>query len=176
MERAVELDPFNPLIQAFNGNHLWMVGRRDEALLEFQRLVRTVPNHPAGLSGLQLLYAAKGMYEEAFSAATSLWAVAGFSEAQQALAQGYAEGGYEEAMRRLADTLVALSDVTWVMPTDVALFYGLAGEENRALAWLERGLEARDPGLPYISAMPSWDGMRDDPRFQDLLLRMGLPE
>ena len=90
-------------------------------------------------------------------------------EAEEALASGYAEGGYRGAMRNLGDTLATLRNVTYVLPTDIAMAYALAGENTRALDWLEQGFEERDPGMPYLSAAPDYDPLREDPRFQDLL-------
>jgi hypothetical protein len=51
----------------------------------------------------------------------------------------------------------------------------MAQEYDEALEWLERAFETRDPNMPYI-ALPVFDPLRSDPRFQDLLRRMNLPE
>jgi hypothetical protein len=56
----------------------------------------------------------------------------------------------------------------------VARYYLFAGENDRALDWLERGYEARDPNLPSIGDSPEVDPLRRDPRFQNLLRRMKL--
>jgi hypothetical protein len=67
------------------------------------------------------------------------------------------------------------SSTSYVAPFDIATFYVLAGEHDEALEWLEEGFEVHDPGLPYIT-LPVFDPLRSDPRFQDLLRRMNLPE
>ncbi|UCC84537.1 MAG: protein kinase [Gemmatimonadota bacterium] len=173
---AVELDPFNPLIQGFHGMVLKFVGRYDEAIAEFQRLLQTVPNHPLGLGGLSDIYHLKGMYEESMEAGRLYYAVIEFKEAEEAMAAGYAEAGYEAAMRRAADTWAELSRVTYVPPWEVAWLYAAAGEDGLALSWLERGFEVRDANMPYLSANPIFEPLRDDPRFQALLRRMNLPQ
>ena len=61
------------------------------------------------------------------------------------------------------------------IPTDIAMVYALAGENSRALDWLERGFEERDPYMSYLSGDPVFDPLRENPRFQDLLRRLGLP-
>jgi len=53
--------------------------------------------------------------------------------------------------------------------------FAAAGEHDRALDWLERGFEIRNPNMPGIGFSPVFDSLRDDPRFQDLLRRMNLP-
>jgi hypothetical protein len=91
------------------------------------------------------------------------------------LTQGYAQSGYGGAMRRAADTLAARDRNSYVLPTDVAGLCMRAGNKAQALEWLEKGVEVRDPNMPYISVLPTYDPLRSDPRFQDLLRRMNLP-
>jgi TolB-like protein/tRNA A-37 threonylcarbamoyl transferase component Bud32 len=175
IERAVELDPFNPLLQSLYGMSLYMERRYEEAIAQFQNVLRTVPNHPLALSGHQLVYGAQGLYEDALAATRALYASVGFVEAEEALTRGYAAGGYQEAMSRAADVWAALSDVTYVPPFEISALYALAGESDRALDWLEQGFAERDPNMPYLSALPLYDGLRDDSRYQDLRRRMNLP-
>ena len=52
--------------------------------------------------------------------------------------------------------------------------YLQAGDRDRALEWLQRASEVRDPNGPYLRA-PEWDPVRSDPRFQNLMRRVGLP-
>ena len=59
-------------------------------------------------------------------------------------------------------------------PTDIANLYLEAGEKTQALAWLEKGLEVRDPNMPYLG-IPFYDSLRSDPRHFALLRRMNLP-
>jgi tetratricopeptide (TPR) repeat protein len=176
MQLAAELDPFNPWTQAFRGMLLYMVGQYDEAIAQFRRLLRTVPNHPLAHSGLQQVYDAKGMYEESLEAANALYTVIEFSQVVEALASGYADGGYREAMSGAADAWAALSSAMYVPPIEIALLYGFAGEDSEVLNWLERGFEERDPNMPYLNVFPTFESFHDDTRFQDLLRRMRLPE
>ena len=56
----------------------------------------------------------------------------------------------------------------------IAHHYLRAGDNGRAIDWLERAYEVHNPNLPYLGA-PDYDPLRSDPRFQDLLRRMNLP-
>ena len=60
-------------------------------------------------------------------------------------------------------------------PATVAEGYTLLGDKDQAFAWLDKAYEAR-LGLNFIKVAPLWDNLRSDPRFTDLLRRMGLPQ
>ncbi len=57
---------------------------------------------------------------------------------------------------------------------DIAIKYMFAGDKVRAVDWLEKAYEDRDPNLPYLGK-PVWDSVRYDPRFQNLWRRINLP-
>jgi tetratricopeptide (TPR) repeat protein len=172
-ERAIELDPFNPLFQAFYSVQLMMMRRYDDAIAQAQNALRTAPNHPVASCAIQMAYHAKGMYEEALTAAKAYWAGLGNREVVDAIARGYEEAGYKGAMNLAAETLAA--DTTYVSPFDIASLYASAGKNDRAFEWLERAFEARDPNTPFLG-YPVFDSLRNDPRFKDLLRRLNLPE
>ena len=175
IERALELDPFNVLTQAFNGIDLLMVRRYDDVIVQMKAVVRTVPNHPMGLGGLMQAYQMKGMDEEALEALRTLYDSRDDRDVVAALTRGYDQGGYEGAMRLAAETLAARADTTFVAPTQILQLYLSAGMTEETLDWLEKGFDARDPNMPYIDVIPMFDPLRDDPRFQDLLRRMNFP-
>ena len=59
---------------------------------------------------------------------------------------------------------------------DAASNYVMAGDNARALDWLEKAYAEREPNIPHISCMPTFDPLRAEPRFQALLRRMNLPQ
>jgi TolB-like protein len=176
LELAMELDPYGDLLVGLYGMaYLWL-HRYDEAIVQFRRLLQTVPNHPLAHWGLLYTYGTMNMHEEALAAARAYFAAVELPQVEAALDQGYSEGGYREAMKRTADELAALSNVIYYVPSDIASVYTFAAEHDRAIEWLKRGFEERDPNMPYLSVNAWFDGLRDDPRFLDLLLRMNLPQ
>jgi len=174
--RGIELDPLNPVAQRLYGFVLYLARRYDDAIAQMQNLLSRQHDNVAAFSMLSSVYSAKGMYDEWLAAAQSYYSMIGIPQAEEALASGYAEGGYRAAARRLGDTLTALRSVRHFSPVGIAESYLIAGENSRALDWLERGLEEHAAGMPYLSADPLYDPLRGDPRFRDLLRRMGLPE
>jgi TolB-like protein/Tfp pilus assembly protein PilF len=176
MERAVELDPFHPMLLGLNGMLLSAVGQYDAAAAVFQSLLQTVPNNPLALVGLQNVYHLKGMYEEALETARTLYAAMGFRQGQTALESGFAAGRYREAMSRAADAVGTLYGVSEIWPTDIARLCAFAEREDCVLDWLERGFEEHDPVMPYVAVHPLWELVRDEQRFLALVQRMGLPQ
>jgi hypothetical protein len=115
------------------------------------------------------------MERESFEAAKDLARVTyNDPRIEAAIDKGYTQGGYTEAMKRGAEALVARLHETFCLPSDIATFYTMAGEKDKALDWLQRGLEIHDPLLPYLG-LSCFDSIRPDPRFQALLRKVGLP-
>jgi len=96
------------------------------------------------------------------------------SKIEAALDEGYARGGFADAMRQAAEALIARLPEAYSMPSDIAIFYAMAGAKEKVIEWLEKGFEVRDPALPYLR-FPCYDIARPDPRFQELWRKMNLP-
>jgi len=175
MDRTLQLDPLNEMAQLHHAFMLQSAGRDDEALLQWRKLLRTSPHHPMAHWGLSVSFLRKGMYEESLAEMKASYSYIGDSEVEEALTQGYAQSGYQGAMRRAADLLAARARKTYVLSNDVAILYALAGENAQALDWLEKSFEERSPHMPYIDAIVEFAPLRSDPRFQDLLRKMNLP-
>jgi len=174
IQRALELDPLNSWFQAIYADDLLFAGRDDEAMAQYRKVLRTSSGLQWVHSGLSGILFRRAKYEESSAEMKAYYA--GDREMEEALTQGYAQSGHSGAMRRAADTLVARARKTYVLPSDVAGLYVMAGEKDQALAWLEKGLEVHDPGAPQYSLDPVYEILRSDPRFQDLLRRMNLPK
>ena len=88
--------------------------------------------------------------------------------------EGYALAklGKREAQAAL-DALLKRSKERFVPPYHIAMVYNGLGDRDQALAWLERGFEQRDPKMAFLKVEPKWNNLRDDPRFRDLLRRVG---
>jgi serine/threonine protein kinase/Tfp pilus assembly protein PilF len=175
MERALQLDPLNEMVQLHHAFMLQSAGRDDEAFEQWRKLLRTSPQHPMAHWGLSVSFLRKAMYEESLAEMKAYYSCMGDREVEEALTQGYAQSGYRGAMRRAADLLAARARKTYVLSNDVAALYALAGENDQALDWLEKSLEERSPHMPYVDAYVEFAPLRSDPRFQDLLRRMKLP-
>ncbi|MBA3599764.1 MAG: hypothetical protein H0W45_00785 [Acidobacteria bacterium] len=63
-----------------------------------------------------------------------------------------------------------------ILPKELALLPGALGDRDAAFLLLEKACVERDPNLPFIAVSPDYDDLRSDPRFTDLLRRVGLPQ
>ena len=175
IERAMEVDPFNELFQSLYGADLLYVRRYDGAITQCRNALRTAPDHPVAQNLLWFALSLKGMHKEALATSKAYLNVAYRDrDVERAFDRGYAEAGHSGAMRRAAEALAAHFRKTYVNPTDIACLYLEAGDKAQALEWLEKGVEVRDPNMPYVG-LPFYDSLRSDPRFQGLVRRMNLP-
>jgi serine/threonine protein kinase/Tfp pilus assembly protein PilF len=176
-KRAVELDPFNPLFHGWYAFVLYGQRRYDEAIAAGREALRIQPDFPVATNPLWLAtHEVEGMEREAFEVAQSYARIVyDDTRIDTALDEGYARAGYAEAMRRAAEALIARLPEVFCLPFDIANFYAAAGEKDKAVEWLEKGFELRDPVMPYIGCYPCYDDLRPDPRFQDLLRKIRLP-
>ncbi len=75
----------------------------------------------------------------------------------------------------MLEEMFKLSTERYVSPYSIALAYNGLEERDKTLAWLERGFKERDPKMVFLKVEPKWNNLRGDPRFQDLLRRVGFP-
>jgi len=176
IERAIELDPHNSQLQASYCQNLAFIGRYDDAIAQCRKALETAPNSLTAHTGLHATYHKKGMYPQAFEHWKAKFSIMGHREVVEALDRGYAKGGYARAMVLAAEKLAALSRTTYVAPYNIAALYANAGKTDKALDWLEKAYDARDPSTPAIYVVPTFINLHSEPRFQELLRRMNLPQ
>jgi tetratricopeptide (TPR) repeat protein len=173
-DRAIELDPFNALYHAAYAQVLLGARRYDDAMAAARTALSMQPNLGPALSAMRLALYSKGMRDEHLALQREWFAAD--PELAEAFEQGLAEAGYQGAQRRIADILAARYENYGIGPVPrIAQYCVFAGDYGRAMDWLEKAFEVRDPNLPYAGISPIHDPLRSDPRFQDLLRRMNLP-
>jgi TolB-like protein/Tfp pilus assembly protein PilF len=175
-KRARELDPLNLRINALEAQFLLHAGRTDEALARLQKTLELDPNFWLARLFIISTYIEKGMYGEAVAASRSARDVYDSTRAVSFLGYALAKSGKPREARAELEGLLKLSAKRWVSPYNVALIYNGLDERDQTLAWLERGIQQRDPRMTFLKAEPKWNNLRDDPRFQDLMQRVGLPQ
>lgn len=176
MGRALELDPLDDFKQTYYGWNLNYAGRYDEAIPIFLKLLETGPNKSANYLGLWGAYYRKGMFGQALQAAKNYFLTSGGSEFGESLSADTAAGEmvYRAAMRRTGQIMAQRSAQKHVPAIRIARMFAHAGDNDKAMYWLERAYEARESPLMRLAVFWDWDNVRSDVRFQDLLRRLNL--
>jgi len=175
VKRARELDPLNLRTNALEGQFLIHAGRADEALARLQKTFEMAPDYYFAHFFASSAYIEKGMFPEAIAEAQKARELSGPTNSHPVGFLGYAlakSGKQAEARAILAELLKSASE-RYVAPYNIALVYNGLGERNETLAWLERGYEQRDQRMVFLKVEPKWNNLRSDPRFQDLMRRVG---
>jgi tetratricopeptide (TPR) repeat protein len=86
----------------------------------------------------------------------------------------YAVSGRRDESRQVLDELIELAKRRYVSPCSLAAIYALLGDKDAAFEWLEKANRDGAYGILFLNVAPEWDGLRSEPRFQDLKRRVGL--
>ena len=176
MKKSLELDPLSLIINVAIGWAYYHARQYDEAVVQLLRTVELDPNYPMTYWILGLIYRDTARYDLAISAGEKGVSLSGGSPLMRAaLAQTFAAAGAPEKAIEIADELNELAKQRYVAPHFFAGIYVGLGEHDRAIEYLEKSCAEHCHWLIYLHVDPSMDDLRNDPRFQDLLRRVGLP-
>jgi len=98
----------------------------------------------------------------------------GLHEGARGMEHVHAEAGYEAAMRQEAQKLMALTESRYVQAILIARLFAHAQETVLALDWLKKSVKLGEPFLVHLNVDVDWHNVREEPRFIDLLQRVGL--
>jgi tetratricopeptide (TPR) repeat protein len=173
-KRTWELDPLDPGNKSWEG-WLYVTGKRyDEAIEAARMSLELNPEYPIGHFVLAEAYAAKGLYDKAIEAARKAAAVDPPS-LRFILVRALAFAGRKDEARKLLMEQAKQKPTLWDYMAVPSAYLAL-GDKDEAIRWLEAGYRARSPWLPWIREEYLFEPLRSDPRFQDLVRRMNLPE
>ena len=204
-KRAMQLDPRYPLAHQWYGGYLERTGRMaesiaerraavdldpsgstyfelgmayffardyDRAIEQLNKALELEPGFQAALGVLIRAYAQKGQYD---------LAIAKIQEAQErnflgTAAQVYALAGRKNDAQRVIEDLERRSQQSYIPATTFASVYAALGDNDKTMEYLEKGYEERAFQMQFLKVDPLWDNIRSDPRFVNLVRRVGFPE
>ena len=176
MKKGQELDPLSLIINVAVGWALYFARQYDEAIEQLRQTVELDPNYPVTYWILGLLLRKTGRYELAIAEGEKGVKLSGGSPLMRAaLAHTFGTAGRTKEALQILDELTELGKQKYVAAYFFAGIYVGLGENDRAIEYLERSYEEHSHWLIYLHIDPSMDALRDDPRFHDLLRRVGLP-
>lgn len=179
MKRALDLDPLAGNKHNSLGAALYLAGRYDEAFEQFRQTPDPDVNSGQRHRRMADIYERKGMHNEAEAELLTLLRIAHREKVASLVERTYLTSGYAEAKKTLLreDLKQAQSKAKNGQPVafQIAGDYAVLGQKDEAFQWLERAYQKRDPPLIFLKSGDRLESLREDPRFHDLLRRMGLP-
>jgi len=173
VERGVDLDPVSGRSFHYEG-FIYYFSRQYDQALSLVRTVRELGVSPPDWSFLLGdVYAEKGMYADSIS---QFLKSGDGPDSLGHLGNAYARAGQVKLARKSISQLEELVRKNGVGRYEIALVYAGLGKKQEALKWLEEAYDAHDVGLVYLKVDPCLDPLRSDPRFDDLVRRVGLAQ
>jgi TolB-like protein/Tfp pilus assembly protein PilF len=176
LRRAEELDPLSPIIGTNLGDTLVYARRYDEAIAQYKRALVSNPDFGYAHRALGWAYGLKGMYAEAIAETRTAIELRNGSSGKGYLGLWLARSGKREDTLQLLKELKQESTRDYVQPYTFALIYIGLGNKDEALNWLEKQMLAHAETASQYAVAPELDELRSQPRFQEMLKRMNLPE
>lgn len=133
------------------------------------------PNFSVAHAFLAQAYQQKGMFEQAIAECQRALELQGNASRMASLGHAYALAGRKREAREVLAKLEALSRSRYIPPYHTALIYAGLGQNDEAFDWLEEAYRERFWMMAFLQVDPRLDALRPDPRFTDLLRRMGFP-
>jgi tetratricopeptide (TPR) repeat protein len=178
-KKAQELDPLSLASSSELGLAFYFARDYDKAIQQFRTTLELDPNFPLATAQLPATYERKGMYDQAIAGFQKLAQQRGdteWSNSMAGLGHVYAVTGKKAEARAVLDELKQRSQQEYVPADSIALVYAGLGEKDQAFTWLEKAYEEHAFKMAWLKVEPQWDSLRSDPRFADLLRRVGLPQ
>jgi TolB-like protein/DNA-binding winged helix-turn-helix (wHTH) protein/Flp pilus assembly protein TadD len=174
MKKAESLDPLSLIINADLAELLVIAHSYDESMKQSRKTIEMDPNFAMAHNQLGQAYLQKHLYDQAVpELQKAVQLSAGSPGCTSNLARAYALSGQRDAAVKLLDDLKTSSTPGYSHASEIAAIYVSLGDTNEAMNWLEKGYAERfNPG---VLIRPGFDPLRTDPRFQDLVRRVGSP-
>jgi serine/threonine-protein kinase len=172
--RALELDPISPMVNAAAGRALCYARRYEDSVEQLLATIELDPHFSLAYFFLGQTYVLQRRYREALAAFQQALDLSGkFPWAEAFLGHTYGLlGERERAFKVIRDLKQQGTELAVPIAT---VYFGL-GEDDKGFEWLNRGLDERDFLMPWLNAMPDNDRLRPDPRFRELMRRLGFAD
>jgi eukaryotic-like serine/threonine-protein kinase len=173
--RTQALDPLSLIINAHLGRTLYFTEQYDEAVTQLQKTLALDPNFFGARRYLGQVYAEQGRYAEAIAELSQSVTLSGGSALVKAeLGHVYAAAGKQAEARQILAELQALTGAQAISPYNLAVIYAGLGDKDQAFAMLQNAYDEKADRLAYLGVDPRLKPLRNDPRFAQMMRRIGL--
>jgi eukaryotic-like serine/threonine-protein kinase len=175
-KKAVALDPLSPLMNWSLEFDLYWARRYDEAIEQAHKTLEIDPSFMRSYYTIGDSYERKGMYEQAVEWYLKGANLSGSTAEVMAWKEAYAAAGVRGYYRKRLDLRMVQvgEDLSRQSLYNVAALYSQLAEKEKTFEWLHKAFEERPYGLMFLKIDPAFDNMRSDPRFVELMKRVGL--
>ena len=168
---AIDLEPASLFSQRLYGTILHNARRYDEAVLQFKRVIAMEPDFATTYNWLSQTLEMQGNHAEAFESWMKLLALAkGYEETAQLLKTSYQTFGWQGFLRERVKRFDEGKEAYF----QGAAYNAVVGDKDKAFEYLEKSYERRELWMHLLKVDPRLDSLRDDPRFDELVKRVGL--
>jgi len=174
MKRAEELDPLSLFVSADVGLLFAFEGQPEKCVEQVQKTLAIDPDHPRANSWLVLCYEIAGRYDEAVEHSRALALRRGDRARGDAIAAVYARSGHRGWLELQLRERTEAAKTRPVSPWDIAMFHARLGERDETFKWLEKCYDDRFAFLVQVKVEPFLKPLHSDPRFADLVRRVGV--
>jgi TolB-like protein/Tfp pilus assembly protein PilF len=175
MKLARELDPLALIINTEVGWAYYFARQYDKAIKHYQKALEMDPNFPVAHMFMGTSYVQQGRYEEAISELRRAIELSGGGVGMNGLlGHAYARAGDREAALKTIEELNQHSAGGYLSPYNLALIYAGLGETDKTMSSLDEAYKERSLFLAWLNVEPMFDSVRSDPRFAELVKRIGL--
>lgn len=175
LRQAQQLDPLSMIINADLSRPLYFAGQYERAIDQFRKAVAMDQNFTPGHRYLGLAYAQTRLHAESIASLQNAVTLSGDSGLMKTeLAYAYAVAGRKAEALKILDELIETSRSTYVPSYFAAVIRAGLGQKDQALEALQKAVDERYSGLTFLRVEPMLAGLRSDPRFTEILKRVGL--
>ena len=184
INKAQELDPLSMIINNNKGNILVVGGKLDEAFVQFKKTIELFPDATGPRGNLAEAYAANGRYSEAFELNLINVKLSGQRpEVIKTVQLAFEKDGYKGYLQKVLE--IQLEGQRSALEKDknayrrgfgIALTYARLQDKEKALEYLNKAFDQREPQMAEIKTRPPFAFLRDDPRFKELVRKVGIPD
>ncbi len=173
--RAQELDPLSPFIRTTYSLYLSIARRYEEAAGKCQEALELDPTFVHAHTNLARIYRAMGSYDRAVEEYQRAASLRGESRERVAeIKTTFDHGGMRALWKKWVSQDPGIAGMEDQDPMRFAALYSLLDDREQSLSWLEKAYQERSPLMEFVKEEPDFDNLRSDPRFVELLHRVGL--
>jgi tetratricopeptide (TPR) repeat protein len=173
MKKSVEIAPTDVTCQGYLAWMYFYFGHFEEAINESRKLLQLDPNNALAYSLMGSSYAEMGMHYEAIEMHKKALSISPGYESAMAIA--YIRAGQKDKAIEIVKQIEKYKD-QWMYDTGIAEVYATLGEKDKAMEYLEIAYKLHGDFVPWIKYDFYYKPLLNDPRFQDIIKRLNLPQ